>query len=100
MSNSQNLAAALLNVSHKEVQEYIEERLRARLLANIHPLNAKGKPTREALREQASFLAGAMVALQAVFARDSAAMTDYARPSWVYAVMHGELVVNVKEDGS
>lgn len=83
-----------MNTDKQAVRQIIEAQLRARLAAQpINVRRADGSPTRDALREQAAFLAGAMTALQAMLPNEDASLlTDFAPPAWIIAIMRNELV--------
>lgn len=83
-----------MNTDKTAIRQSIEIALSRRLGARLTTVrNTKGKPTAEALREQAAFIAGAAAALQAVFGDPKAdLLTDYVPPSWIISAIRNELI--------
>lgn len=81
-----------MNTDKTAIRQSIEIALSRRLGARLTTVrNTKGKPTAEALREQAAFIAGAASALQAVFG-EADTLTDYVPPAWIIETMRGNLL--------
>lgn len=81
---------------HAKAKEAIRNAIEAALVKRLtsQPINVKradGSPTRDALREQAAFIAGAATALHAVFGEGDT-LTDYVPPSWIIEPMRGNLI--------
>lgn len=78
---------ALVGLDRDAVQAFVERQMTARR-ANLNI--GSGKRAKD---DQAAFLAGAMSALQAVFApTDTERLTDMAPPVWVYSAFRGDLI--------
>lgn len=74
-----------MTTSKSKIQTAVKQHLSSRLRAQ----NLKGKAR---LKEEASFIAGASAALQAVFG--DARMTDYVPPAWIISIMAGRSILD------
>jgi hypothetical protein len=78
-----------MNTDKEQIRQYIENTLRRRIEGH----NLKGKARRT---EEASYLAGAAAALQAVFRTDESLLTDYVPPAWVLLTLSGRSIFDDK----
>jgi hypothetical protein len=74
-----------MTTSKSKIQTAVKQHLSSRLRAQ----NLKGKAR---LKEEASFIAGASAALQAVFS--DTRMTDYVPPVWIISIMAGRSILD------
>ena len=80
-----------MTTSKSKIQTAVKQHLSFRLRAK----NLKG---RARLKEEATFIAGASAALQAVFGDsddpDNARLTDYVPPAWIVSIMAGRSILD------
>lgn len=96
----EDFALALAGKTAAQIRKAVEDQLKQRCEACFGLYTTAGKPKQIALREQATFLAGALTALAAVFGNDGD--KDFKAPIsgialyWTLCITRGEFVFDDK----